>query len=169
MAIAPALSRARAVLRENTYFALATVDATGPWVATLAYTAVAPCYLYFFSEETSRHGAALAGGATVAGVIYDSRCTPAEAESLQFNGRGEMAHERAQIAEVLRLAAQREGEAAPTVQQIDEAVAKTSTRLFRILVEEAYVLDQELFARQGVDGREAVDVKEVFAGALGVA
>lgn len=165
MTIPTAIDRAKTVLKENRYFVLATNDGDGPWAAVLAHTLIAPRYLYFFSQASSRHGRALTNRSRVAGVIYDSRCSPAEAESLQFSGFGEIAHDRASIAEVLRLAAVRDGDSPPTEQAIDAAFLKTTTPLYRILIENAYVLDQTLFAQEGIDAREDVDIEEAFRSA----
>lgn len=167
MSVAPAVDRAKEVVRTNRYFVLATVDKTGPWTAVLAHTLGPPNCLYFFSEMDSRHGKALQKGAAVAGVMYDSRCSPAEAESLQFSGRGELAHNRASIEFVLREGARRDGQSPPTTADVEAAIKKPTTRLFKITIQEAFVLDQELFASKGLDGRVKVDVKHVFLGLTG--
>lgn len=153
MTTAPALTRAQTVLNSNRYFVLATLDAQGPWAAVLAYTTIAPNHLYFFSEKTSRHGQALLNGAKVAGVIYDSHCTPEVAESLQFSGKGELAHNYADISKVLGTTSE---------EQIQQALQSTSTLLFRVSIDEAFVLDQKLYIEQGIDGREPVSAKEIF-------
>lgn len=149
-----ALNRAQTVLSGNQYFVLATHDAQGPWVAALAYTPIAPNYLYFFSEKTSRHGQAILNGNPIAGVIYDSRCSAEEAESLQFSGKGELAHNYANISEVLGNQA--------TEEQIQRALQNTSTLLFRVSIDEAFVLDQKLYTEQGIDGREPVSAKDII-------
>lgn len=156
--IKPALERAKAVLSGNTYFALATQDENGPWVATLAYTIAAPHGLYFFSQKTSRHGRAILNGhEKVAGVIYDSRCTAEEAESLQFSGLGKCVHDREHIAAVLKANGSKVSDV-----QIDEALQSESTLLFCVTLNDAYVLDQKLFAAEGIDAREAVAVVDLF-------
>lgn len=164
MPIAPALTRAQAVIANNKYFALATVDDRGPWVAALGYTFVQPNALCFFSEASSRHGAALREGGHVAGVVFDSRCEPADVESVQFSGRGEVVRDRDSIAEVLRLSAQRAGDPPPSDDVIDEHVSRTTTLLYRIVIEDAYVLDQNLYEAEGIDAREPVRIEDVFAG-----
>lgn len=162
--IAPASERGRQVLNQNKFFALATVDENGPWTACLAYTVGPPACLYFFSERASRHGSAiLAGNTRVAGVIYDSRATPDEVESIQFSGRGEVAHDEASIRHVLEAGAKCDGNSPPTGEEVKAQLKKSSTLLFRITIEDAYVLDQALFASKGIDAREPVGVAEVFA------
>lgn len=151
-----ALARAKTVLASNKYFALATVDESGPWVATLAYTIGPPNCLYFFSEKTSRHGQALLNGSVVAGVIYNSQCSASDAESIQFSGIGELAHNKETITFVLGLSA--------TQDQVAKSLQNTSTLLFRVSISDAFVLDQELFSAKGIDGRESVSVKDVFSG-----
>lgn len=161
--INPALTRAKKVLAANGYFALATNDAEGPWVAALAHTFVAPNYLCFFSQATSRHGAAIKGGARVAGLLYDSQCTFEEVESIQFSGWGDVPRDRETIAALLTAINAKDGNLPPTDEDIDKRLADTSSLLFRISINDAYVLDQHLFHEQGIDARERVDVLAMFS------
>lgn len=157
MTIEPAAARAKKVMAENKYFVLATNDADGPWAAALAFTFLAPNFLCFFSERSSRHGAAILEGAKVAGVIYDSQSTPENVESIQFSGWGEAAHDRETIASVLRAGRASDGSPPPSEEEIDAELAKSSTVLFRVSIDDAYVLDQQLYNDQGKDGRERFD------------
>ena len=155
--IEPANARASKVLASNCYFALATTDADGPWVAALAFTRLAPNYLCFFSQTTSRHGRALRDGAAVAGLIYNSQCSAEDAESIQFSGRGEVKHDRETIAAVLGA-----GSDTADPAEVEKHLQDETTLLYRISVDEAWVLDQAIFQEKGVDAREPFDVAAVF-------
>ena len=154
--------RARKVYAASKYFVLATQDAEGPWAAALAFTYLAPNDLAFFSQRNSRHGAAIAAGAPVAGVFYDSNCTFEDVESIQFSGRGMLAHDRDTIRSVLE--AGRTAEApAVTDEDVDAEYRKTDGAYYRITIEKAWVLDQRAFSENGIDAREAVDVAAMFS------
>lgn len=163
MTTEPAATRARSVIAGNNYFVLATQDDEGPWAAALAFTRVAPNYLCFFSERTSRHGAAIADGAPVAGVIYNSQAAPEDVESIQFSGWGELAHDRETIGAVLRAAHAHADNPPPTDEEIESHLKKEATPLFRVSVEKAYVLDQHLYNDKGTDAREPVDPAVLFS------
>ncbi len=165
MTIEPAIVRAKRVLAANNYFALATQDADGPWVAALAFTFLAPNYLCFFSQATSRHGAAIRQGAKVAGLIYDSQCAGEEAESIQFSGWGEARHDRDTIAAVLQAAHSKGGNPPPTNEEIDKHALDDKALLFRVSVDEAFVLDQEIYNQKGIDARERIDPVQLFSDA----
>ena len=148
-----ALERAKAVLQDNKYFVLATVDEDGPWAATLAHTIVGNC-LYFFSHTSSRHArAVIQGNCKIAGVIYNSQCTPDTAESLQFGGIIDIVQDRHSIVKFL---------SDEQSSEVDKILQNQDTLLFRIKLENAYVLDQALYAEQGIDAREAVDIEQLF-------
>ncbi len=149
--ILTAIERARSVLRANKYFALATIDENGPWVAVLAYTIGKDNRLYFFSEKTSRHGQAILNGGAIAGVIYNSQCTADDAESLQFSGTGYLSHDKASLKEVMQNQA-----------EIEIALQNSSTLLFAVKIEQAFVLDQKLYKEQGIDAREIVPASELI-------
>lgn len=162
MTTEPANVRARKVYAASKYFVLATQDADGPWAAALAFTYLAPRDLSFFSQRNSRHGAALAEGAPVAGVFYDSNCTFENVESIQFSGRGALAHDRDTIRAVLE--ASRAAEApAVTDEDVEAEHAKTDGAYYRVTIEKAWVLDQRAFQNNGIDARETVDVAAIFA------
>ena len=163
MAILPGVLRAQMVLKDSRYFSLGTVDSEGPWVAVLAYVLGPPNCIYFFSERWSRHGRAILDGGSVAGVMYDSRCRPADAESFQFAGTCEVVDDRATLFDVLKLTAKRDGKPAPDDETL-RSMLQRSAVLFRVSVNAGFVLDQTLFAMEKIDGREAVSVEEVFEG-----
>lgn len=156
MAFAAASERARTVLTSNKYFVLAINDNSGPWAAALAYTFKAPNFLYFVSQKTSRHGEALLNGGAVAGVIYNSQCSFHDAESIQFSGKGEVVHDIETITDVMRAAAIRDGQPEPTAEQISSVSNGEPNLVYRVSIDDAYVLDQQLFADKGLDGREKV-------------
>lgn len=159
MIVTSAQERGRQVLQSNKYVALATVDANGPWAATLAYTIGSDHGLYFFSHTSARHVKAVLGSNhKVAGVIYDSHCTPETAESLQFSGTVELTHDRRSILQLL---------SAEQAHEVEKILQNDETLLFRIVMKDAYVLDQELYAAKGIDGRQAVDVRYLFNGQAG--
>ncbi len=158
MSILPPLERALQVVKTNQYFTLATQDSHGPWAAALAYTLGPPHCLYFFSQKKSRHGQALLNKSKIAGVFYDSTLPPEKVESLQFSGYGELAHNYENISYVLNANGEQVAE-----EKIQQKLNDTSTLLFRICVEAAYVLDQELYAEKAIDGRQPVSVEKLFS------
>lgn len=162
MNLPSALNRAIKVLSENKYFVLAINDDNGPWASALAHTLGSPNCLFFFSSKSSRHGTAMSKRCKIAGVLYDSTCSVEDVESIQFSGEGKMAHTRDNVEFVLRLSAKRDRDQEPSDEEIDIAFNKSETLLYRVDVQEAYVLNQELFGKEGVDGREPFDVLSAF-------
>lgn len=160
--IEPALARAKMVIANNSYFALATHDKDGPWVAALAHTFVKPNYLCFYSHAKSRHANAIGGGAKVAGLIYDSQCTFEEVESIQFSGWADVPTDRQTVVALMTAINEKEGKPAPTELEVDMRIGDKDTLLFRVSVDDAYVLDQMVFQREGIDARERVDVIAMF-------
>lgn len=161
-AIDPPLARAKKVLANNSYFALATHDDDGPWIAALAHTFVKPNYLCFFSHATSRHAKAIGDGARVAGLIYDSQCTFEEVESIQFSGWADVPADRPTVAALMTAINEKDGKPAPTELEVDERIRDKKALLFRVSVDDAYVLDQHVFQNEGIDAREPVDVVAMF-------
>ncbi|MDD9912034.1 MAG: pyridoxamine 5'-phosphate oxidase family protein [Alphaproteobacteria bacterium] len=157
--IKAAETRAEEVILTNKYFSLATVDDNGPWAAALAYTIGFPNYLYFFSHKTSLHGQAMLQPSKISGVIFDSTVLPENAESIQFSGVGEVCHKRELIEYVL----EQNYEEPPNEDKINELFNNHKTVLFRVSIDEAFVLDQKLFLETGIDGRQPFDIQTVFS------
>ncbi|MCK2243992.1 MULTISPECIES: pyridoxamine 5'-phosphate oxidase family protein [unclassified Crossiella] len=157
-----ATDRAISILRENRYVTLATVDAAGPWAAALAFAPAAPGYLYFASQNDSRHGLAIAGDARVAGVIYNSTITSDEADGVQFSGTATAIEDDDQQ---ILLFLKRTGDL--LIDPLEEEFAffkqAEGLTLYRITVEAAYVLDQKRYLEEAVDAREEVNVSRLFA------
>jgi nitroimidazol reductase NimA-like FMN-containing flavoprotein (pyridoxamine 5'-phosphate oxidase superfamily) len=162
--IPPAIDRAVRVLRQNRYFVLATSDRNGPWAAALAYVAAAPGRLYFVSRKSSRHASALRANPRVAGVIYDSTAATEDVESIQFSGHClELENQQEETLLVLQRSARRDGGPIPTAEDVRSLCESEEQRVYRIAIEDAYVLDQTAWIERGEDAREPVDVDAVFA------
>lgn len=56
-------------LNAHTTFALASSDASQPWVCSLFYAADSTCCLYYISSESVRHSKQIANNANVAATI----------------------------------------------------------------------------------------------------
>lgn len=142
------VDRAAAVLRDNSYFVLATTDSTGPWAAALAYTLKAPDRLYFVSSRASRHARSIEATGTVAGVIYDSRAETADVESIQFSGSA------VQVMDASTIEAALECNAA----DLETLTAAGATKaLYEVTITDAFVLDQAAWEERQEDAREPVD------------
>lgn len=156
-----ATDRAISILRGNRYVALATVDAAGPWAAALAIAPAAPNYLYFASQNDSRHGLAIAADPRVAGVIYNSTITSDEADGVQFSGTATAVDDDEQLLRFLK----RTGDL--LIDSLEEEFAffkqAEGLTLYRITVDAAYVLDQKRYIEEAVDAREEVNVTRLFA------
>lgn len=158
---APALDRALQVITTNQYLTLATVDGQGPWCAALAYRLGPPACLYFFSQHSSRHVQAIQQNPRIAGVIYNSALPPEQAESIQFEGRADIVADLDTYAFVLK------EKPRPDAPDASREKAQTlhkdpNLKLVRLTLNHAYVLDQDLYAAKQVDGRQPVNVEDLF-------
>lgn len=106
---------------------------------------------------------AIRDGAKVSGLIYNSQCTFDEVESIQFSGWGEVAHDYQTIMAVLCAGAAKEGNPPPSDNDIEQHLANNTLLLFRVSVDDAYVLDQNQYLDNSVDAREPIDIKALFA------
>lgn len=152
--IPSAHNRALKVLLESKYFVLSTNDKLGPWAAALGFRPLAPCNLYFISQQKSRHSQAIDQNEDVAGVFYNSQASAADAESIQFSGK---AYRVVDIAELENVYPEMDSS------EISLLLNNNSIKsAYCVNIIEAFVLDQNLYREKGIDGREFVDIKAVF-------
>lgn len=163
MATPPASDRARVVLSENKYMALATQDGSGPWAAALAFTLLAPRSLCFVSQTASRHGRAIEDNGAVAGVIFDSSAAAEDVESIQFSGQAAVVSDPDRIREVLTAGGGEADEA-----EVERIANNPAVALYEVQVSDAYVLDQAAWLERGIDAREPVEFEQATRSALGL-
>jgi nitroimidazol reductase NimA-like FMN-containing flavoprotein (pyridoxamine 5'-phosphate oxidase superfamily) len=86
--------KARKILQENKYMALATTDKDGkPWAAVVFYAYDADYSFYFLSATDSRHGKNISENPYVAAVIFDSKQKLRANSDVQFEGKASMVGE----------------------------------------------------------------------------
>jgi len=79
--------KARQIIKQNIYMALATSDNLGkPWVATLYYAFDNKFNFYFVSAKDSLHAQHIKINPRVAISIYDSHAPPGEGDGVQIDG-----------------------------------------------------------------------------------
>jgi len=87
--------KARRIIEQNVYMALATSDNSGsPWVATLYYAYDSQYNFYFLSAKDSLHATHIEINPRVAMAIYDSCAPPGEGDGVQIEGRAYLAKPR---------------------------------------------------------------------------
>jgi nitroimidazol reductase NimA-like FMN-containing flavoprotein (pyridoxamine 5'-phosphate oxidase superfamily) len=154
--------RAVEVMLANKYLALATMDAHGPWAAGIAHGIVPPNHIGFLSYLDSRHIKAIVEDPRVAGVIFDSRASTEEVESIQFSGIATLDQSEETIRRLFKYSAMRTKEAMVPDETILKHASQDDPVLVMIEVERMYVLDQHQYENSGKDGREPVDLMAVF-------
>lgn len=160
--IPAANERALQVLKSNRYFALSTIDQKGPWVAGLAFVpAASPPRLYWMSRNWARHSKAIEHDNRVAGVIFDSRATLLEVESIQFSGTGHKVTSAEELKIVLRGHPADNGDE-PNEDAIKKILDDPDLSAYCVTIEEAFVLDQAAWMDYQIDARESTDIHEVF-------
>ncbi|WP_276329041.1 pyridoxamine 5'-phosphate oxidase family protein [Crossiella equi] len=156
-----ATDRAISILRNNRYVVLATTDAQGPWAAALAHAPAAPNHLYFASQNDSRHARALTADPRVAGVVYNSTVVSDDADGIQLSGHCEAVHDDDQL--LLFLKRSSDILADPLEEEFAFFRQAEGLTLYKITVDQVWVLDQKRYLEEAVDAREEVDVSRLFA------
>lgn len=157
-----AVERAVGIIETNKYFTLATMDDDGPWIAPLAFVALAPNRLLFVSRVTSRHGSSIRAEHRIGGAIFDSSAAFEGIDGVQFSGTctGAEASE-----DLVRLFLERSADmlADPVDEEMEAFSHNAELQLYEVTITDMYVLDQKYWVEEGLDARESVPVDEVFA------
>jgi len=82
----PAVDEARAIIRNNRYFSLATSNGGKPWVAPIAYAVDDAYNFYYYSAVNSVHSQQIRANPLVAVAIFDSTAPSDTADGLQLVG-----------------------------------------------------------------------------------
>lgn len=81
-----AVDEARAIIRNNRYFSLATSNGGQPWVAPIAYSVDEAYNFYYYSAMNSIHSQHIRANPLVAVAIFDSTAPSDTADGLQIAG-----------------------------------------------------------------------------------
>lgn len=94
--------KARTIVRENRYLALATSLHSEPWIAALAYAVDEQFNFYWCSEKSARHSKHVESNKIAAGSIFNSQASSDEVDGLQMLGevREVEVHDLPRIAEL---------------------------------------------------------------------
>jgi len=152
------LRRAAAVVRENYYGVLGTIDPTGPWTAVVAVFPTESGELLFTSPGRTRHGTAVLQDARAAMVIFDSKAVGGDAESLQMSGTVDVLPLVQSNAEKLVAARRYRGRSVALDRStVEQVLNRAGYAIFRFTAKDSYVLDQDAYHENGYDARQSVD------------
>jgi uncharacterized protein YhbP (UPF0306 family) len=157
--------RAASIITENRFLSLATIDASGPWIAPINFVVGPGSHLYFYSATESRHSRALATHEGVAVAIFDSRATSDEVDGMQFSGIcSEVTGDDLDAVHAHYFAVnfsdpeEREWWLRPS----EEFTGNGLWRFYRLSLQEVFVIDFDSIEQERVDKRISVDATEMW-------
>ena len=140
----------RAILANNLYMCLATVDGAHPWMSPVYYSFDEHLTFYFVSESTSDHVGFLLANPEVALAIYDSRHPPYTSDGVWVKGRAcpVSAEELPMVLENYCNRPHRATiENAPEDLSAADLLSKTHLRWFKVVPRYVYGWDAAVFDR----------------------
>src|ERR1700754_1272227 len=141
MAALPSTTLARALIAENSYLTLATVDAAGrPWATPVWFAARDLDVFVWASKPGARHSLNLAQNAQVSLVVFDSSRAPGEGSALYVSATAALAG-REEFDGLLDLYHARSRERGWSGGDADAPREPARHRLYRAVATEAFVLD----------------------------
>lgn len=143
---------AREILEQNKYIVLGTTDGKRSWVAPVYYTMDEDYNFYFISQEGSRHIQDLSFSNTMSFAIFDSHQMEGTGQGVQGLGRVTKLVGKALIKGLAYYSTD-------FVTLTEEELQKPGGyKLFKIVIEELYVLDP----KAKVDKRVRIDLKAIM-------
>jgi len=132
---------ARSIIAANRYVTLATADADGrPWSTPVWFAPAGPRELLWVSRPQTRHSKNIAARPAVAATIFDSHVAVGRGEAVYLTGTAEEVAGDALPAAVEAFSRHSQAQGAPAW-SADDVTGAAELRLFRLRVEEAWVLE----------------------------
>jgi pyridoxine/pyridoxamine 5'-phosphate oxidase len=130
--------QARRIVDTNRFMTLATADATGtPWVSPVWFAHLGHRDFIWVSKQHRRHTRHVLERPAVSLVIFDSTQTPGDVEAVYATGRAEQTDAPAHL-EAFSARCRAHGLAEWSVDRVSGA---SDYRLFRVVADELWVLD----------------------------